>query len=204
MATLWLSPGRRLLLQAAWREGPGESRGCNANVVYSSCFWGTVPKGPWLLKGKAVMIPDGRCHMASSGRDLWGWLSFFSRDLPGDVLVSQVRAGWVFGECQPHGGPRRPESTHSGCKDLGPGASCFVSWGRCPQDLVGAKGRGMWSGGFQDTCDQEWGRKGWRYQGMDNPKGPLALGMSPQELAPNLLGFFSKKIKVPEEVDEKC
>lgn len=35
------------------------------------------------------------------------------------------------------------EFTPSGCKYLGPGAPCFVTQGRCPQDLEGAKGRVM-------------------------------------------------------------
>lgn len=35
--------------------------------------------------------------------------------------------------------------------------------------------------------------KNGRYQGMGNAKGPLALGMAPQDLAPNLLGIFSEK-----------
>lgn len=70
--------------------------------------------------------------------DLWGWLLLLYRDFPKDGLVSPP-----FWKVGPHGGPGGSDFTPSGCKDLGPGAPCFATRGRCPQDLEGVKGKDM-------------------------------------------------------------
>lgn len=50
------------------------------------------------------------------------------------------------------------------------------------QDLVGAKGRDTWSRGSQDQVTKSKSRVAGDDRGQIIPRGPLTLGMSPQDL----------------------
>lgn len=79
--------------------------------------------------------------------------------------------------------PGRPESIHFGPKDLGREDLCFASRGRCPQELIGTKGRDT-SRGFQNqVIKSENGRPG-DARRHAIPRGPLAEEPDPESSVP--------------------